>query len=104
MQTAPRSITSASVSTNGGTNPLRLLLILTIRNGSRPTPIVLYQVAQLTSWSCDYANVMEVIAGSWLVLTHCGTNRDRCYVGIIPERTSTIASRLKTGFAKKTLL
>ena len=42
-----------------------LLLILTMRNGSRAIRIVLYQVALLTSWSCDCANMMEVIAGSW---------------------------------------
>src|SRR5580704_6662022 len=104
MQTAPRSITSASVSTNGGTRALRLLLILTIRNGSRPVRIVLYQVVLPTSWSCDYANVMEVIAGSWLVLAHCGTNRDGLYVGIIRERTSKTASKRKTGFVRKTSL
>src|ERR1700693_1143518 len=102
MQTAPRSITSASVSTNGGTRALRLALILMIRNGSRPMWIVLYQRALLTSWSCDYANVMEVIAGSLLVLTHCGTNRDRLHVGILPGQTSKIESRLKIGFSART--
>ena len=40
-----------------------LVLILTIRNGSRSIRIEPYQVALLTSWSCGYANVMKVIAG-----------------------------------------
>ena len=80
---------------------LRLLLILMIRNGSRPIRIVLYQVALLTSWSCDYANVMEVIAGFWLVTTRCATNRDRLRVGMLPGRTSKIASRLRTALRRE---
>jgi len=101
MQTAPLSITSASVSTNGGARALRLLLILTIRNGSRTIRIVLYQVALLTNWSCDYANVMEVIAGSWLILSHCGTNRTNYTLVLYRNGHRGIASRLKTGFAQE---
>ena len=81
-----------------------VLLILMTGNGSRPILTVLSQVALLTSWSCDYANVMEVIAGFWLVTTRCATNRDRSHVGMLPVRTLKIASRLKTGFSMKTSL
>src|SRR5437879_3022246 len=66
--------------------------------------VTLSLVALLTRWSCDYANVMALIAGSWLVLTHCATNRDRLRVGMLPRRTSKIESRLKTGFGAKTSL
>ena len=81
--TVPRSITLARASTNGGIRASRLLLILTIRNASSLTRIVLSQVVPLTSWSSEYANVMEVIVGSWLGLTRCGINRDRSRVGIL---------------------
>jgi hypothetical protein len=44
--------------------------------------ITLLLVALLANWSCDYASVMECIAGSWLALTHCATSRDRLRVGM----------------------
>ena len=50
----------------------------------------------------DCANGMALIAGSWLVLTHCATNRDRSRVGTLPRRISKIANRLKTGCSTKT--
>src|SRR4029077_17413767 len=66
--------------------------------------ITLLLVALLANWSCDYANVMERIGGSWLALTHCATNKDKLHVGMLPRRTSMIASRLRMLFAAKTLL
>src|SRR5579862_3264573 len=89
---------------NGGRKTLRLAFILTTRNDSRLMWIVFYQVALPTSWSCDYANEMGLIAGSWLVLALCGTSRDRLRVGILRQRTSKIASRLRTRFDAKTSL
>src|SRR5260370_28367925 len=72
--------------------------------GSTVFLVTLSLVALLTSWSCEYANVMALIAGSWLVLTHCATNRDRLRVGMSPRRTSKIESRRKIGFGAKTSL
>ncbi len=66
--------------------------------------IVLSVVPLLASWRRDYANVMEVIAGSSLVLTQCETNWDRLHVSMLPGRTATIASRLRILFAAKTSL
>src|SRR4029077_8918614 len=66
--------------------------------------ITLLLVALLANWSCDYANVMERIGGSWLALTHCATNKDKLHVGMLPRRTSMIASRLRMLFVAKTLL
>src|SRR4029077_6693872 len=66
--------------------------------------IVLWLAPLPMSWSCEYAKMMEVIAGSWLVLTHCTTNRDIFRVGTSPGRTSKTASRRKTGFVVKTSL
>src|ERR1700722_7963975 len=66
--------------------------------------IVLSLAPLLTSWSCGYANVKEVIAGSSLVLARDATNRDRLQDGTLQRRTSRIASRLKTDFGARILL
>src|SRR5260370_10768112 len=90
MPTALGSITSGLVLKSGGKHPgmvfrPRRFFILMTENVRRALiPIMLAPVAPLSSWSCDYANVMALIAGSWFVLTHCATNRDRLRVGILP--------------------
>ena len=91
MPTALGSITSALVLKSGGKHPgllflsgRRLFILMTENVRRALIPIVLAPVAPLSSWSCGYANVMAVIAGSWFVLTHCATNRDRLRVGMLP--------------------
>src|SRR5260370_9577254 len=90
MATALGLITSALVLKSGGKHPgmvfrPRRFFILMTENVRRALiPIMLAPMAPLSSWSCDYANVMALIAGSWFVLTHCATNRDRLRVGILP--------------------
>src|SRR6266849_3882348 len=90
IPTALGSITSALVLKNGSKYPeiilcpRRLFIQMTENVRRALIPIVLARVAPLSSWSCDYANVMALIVGSWFVLTHCATNRDRLRVGMLP--------------------
>src|SRR6266704_227011 len=89
IPTALGSITSASVLKSGGKHPGIFFrpgfFSQKTENVLRaPIPIALAPVAPLTSWSCEYANMMALIAGYWFVLTHCATNRDRLRVGMLP--------------------
>src|SRR6185369_3288280 len=99
MPTALGSITSAFVLKSGGKHPgllgRRLFILMTENLRRALIPIVLAPVAPLSSWSCGYAHVMALIAGSCFVLTHCATNRDRLRVGMLPRRTSKTASGRK---------
>src|ERR1700722_8686972 len=92
MPTALRSITSALVLKSGGKHSEVLfdpdcLFILMTRNEWRAISMLIAPVAPLASWSCVCARAMEPIAGSWFVLTHCATIRDRLRVGMLPRRT-----------------
>jgi PAS domain S-box-containing protein len=60
--------------------------------------------APLANWRCVFARAMEPIAGSWFVLAHCATTRDRLRVGMFPRRILKTASRRKTGCGAKTSL
>src|ERR1700722_1861240 len=86
--TASCSITSALLLKSGSRDliaPVSLILM----NGNASTIILtaLSLVVMLSSWRCDCAKVMEVIAGSWLVLTRYAAKRDRLRVGMLPGRT-----------------
>src|SRR6266404_3225121 len=89
MPTALGSITSALVLKSGGKHPGiffrpgRLFILMTER-GTGIILIVLSLQDRPTSWSYGCARAMELIAGSWFVLTHCATNRDRLRVGMSP--------------------
>src|ERR1700722_17236541 len=92
MPTALRSITPALVLKGGGKKSEILLapvcsFILMTRNEWRAISMLMAPVAALASWSCVCARAMEPIAGSWFVLTHCATIRDRLRVGMLPRRT-----------------
>src|SRR6202030_104777 len=103
--TMSRSITSVLASKNGNSLLVAATtFILMTAGGGTVFLVTLSLVALLMSLSCDYADAMALIAGSWLALTHCATNRDRLCFGMLPRRTSRIESRLKTGFGAKTSL
>src|SRR5260370_41722177 len=95
MPTALGSITLALALKSGGKHPgllfrpgRRFFILMTENVRRALISIVLAPVAPLSSWSCGYANVMALFAGSLSVLTHCGTTRDRLRVGILPLRIS----------------
>jgi PAS domain S-box-containing protein len=63
--------------------PGRLFILMTER-GTGIILIVLSLQDRPTSWSYGCARAMELIAGSWFILTHCATNRNRLRVGMSP--------------------
>src|ERR1700683_1888347 len=77
-----------------------------LMNGNRSPVflIVLSLVWLVSSWSYVYAKVTEVIAGFWLVATHCATSRDRLHVGMLRAPILKTARELRRGCDRRTSL
>src|ERR1700722_1238529 len=78
--------------------------ILMTGTGSTVILIVLSLVGKVLSWSCAYAKLMQVIAGSWLVATRCAMARDKLRVGISRAPILKTAKELRRDCDRKTSL
>src|SRR5882762_2611007 len=103
MPIALRSITPALVLMSGGRQNLGARSFIRT-TGSRNSLILpeLGLTVLLASWNCDYAEVMEVIVGFWLVTTRCATTTDKSCVGTFHVPISKTGSELRKDYNRKT--
>src|SRR5258708_6933054 len=103
MSTVLDLSTPALLSNSGGRHRLSVRsFIQTTGSGNSIILLVLRLTVLLASWNCDYAKVMEVIIGFWLVTTLSATATDNSSVGTFHVPISKTGRGLRKRYDRKT--
>src|SRR5580704_16806630 len=103
MSTALGLSTQALLLNSGSRQRLRVRsFIQKTGSGNSIILLVLSLTVLLASWNCDYAKVMEVIIGFWLVTTLSATATDKSTVGTFHAPISKTGRGLRRSYDRKT--